>query len=208
MGLYSKLDAVGTLLAAVGDSPLALLDETDETTMVLINQLEKTSREVQAMGWSFNYEEGVSLAPNSDGQIVVPDSVLQISMGFNDLMIVQRGNKLYSKKLHSYTINASVIVDITYLLAWEDLPAHAQLAIMRKSAAEYSLNNIGSDFQLKSLQQLASEAWVAFQTIEGKNDPVLFLDPRHNGEVANMLYRGPRSGVFPNGIQSNLLHRG
>lgn len=207
MGLYSELDAVNTLLAAVGETPMASLDLEDETTLVLIAQLNKTSREVQTLGWSFNYEEGVSFAPDIDGYINLPNTLLQISSPFNSLMLVQRGNKLYSKKLHSFKISASVIINVTYLLPWEDLPSHAQNAILSKSCAEYSLNNIGSEFQLKALQTLASQSWADFNNVENKNDPILFLDPSHNPSAAAMLYRGRRSGVFPS-ANSNILYRG
>jgi hypothetical protein len=131
----SELEAVNLMLATVGDSPVSSLANTGDLHISMALQfLYNVSREVQTVGWHFNYEEEYPLALNIDSNIVVPSNTLTLDVSDvdNTYDVVTRGNRLYDRKNHTYTFSKSLKVDIIFFLPWEDLPQPARqyIAIM------------------------------------------------------------------------------
>jgi hypothetical protein len=58
----TELEAVNTMLSAVGSQPVSSLDAGAEVAIAK-NILRETRREVLSRGWSFNYETEVKLTP-------------------------------------------------------------------------------------------------------------------------------------------------
>jgi len=140
----TELEAVNTMLSAVGSQPVNSLDAGAEVAIAK-NILRETRREVLSRGWSFNYETEVKLTPVND-EIVLAENVLRIdgSAGHNsNLDLVQRGTRLYDRKGHTYAITAPVTVDIIYNLEWSLLPEVARRYIMIRSTRVFADRVIG-----------------------------------------------------------------
>jgi len=140
----TELEAVNTMLSAVGSQPVSSLDAGAEVAIAK-NILRETRREVLSRGWSFNYETEVKLTPVGD-QVVLAETVLRIdgSTGHNsNLDLVQRGTLLYDRKGHTYTITDTVTVDIIYNLEWTLLPEVARRYIMIRSARVFADRVVG-----------------------------------------------------------------
>jgi hypothetical protein len=61
----TELEAVNAMLASIGEAPIDTLDSATQADVVMaINTLRNTAREIQSMGWRFNTEFGVQVAPN------------------------------------------------------------------------------------------------------------------------------------------------
>lgn len=72
----TELEAVNSMLAVLGEAPLAsLVDVTQPDYVIAINTLRDAVREVLSMGWSFNTEFGFQLAPVATFAYVDRDGV-------------------------------------------------------------------------------------------------------------------------------------
>jgi hypothetical protein len=143
----SKLEAVNIMLSAIGEAPVNRLSSglvEAETAEIILNQ---TSRSVQAEGWHFNRETNVTIAPDLKGQIVLSTTVLRADQMLNsniDIDLTQRGNRMYDRKNHTFTINSDASLDIVYELAFEELPAVARKYVTLKAARKLQDNIVGA----------------------------------------------------------------
>ena len=144
----TTLEAINTMLSAVGSSPISsLTGSLTADGVVAKNILDEVTREVLSSGWAFNYEREVELAPDTDDQIVLGQNVARIdnSPGFNRAYdVVQRGNKLYDRKSHSYTISTTLTCDIIYFMEFSEIPEAARRYIMTRAARIFQDRMVGS----------------------------------------------------------------
>tara|TARA_R100000808_G_scaffold1949_2_gene8183 strand:+ start:1305 stop:1922 length:618 start_codon:yes stop_codon:yes gene_type:complete len=144
----TKIEAVNTMLSAVGSSPVSTLTgQQTADAVVAQNILDEVVREVTSQGWAFNYERKVELAPDSDNQIVLGTDVARIdnTPGYNtDYDVVQRGNKLYDRKSHSYTISETLTCDVIYFMEFDDTPEAARRYMMIRAARIFQDRMVGS----------------------------------------------------------------
>ena len=147
----TKLEAVNTLLTAIGEAPVnsltsGLVDaETAETI------LDSVSREVQSQGWNFNTDYEREFTLDSNNQIIVPPDVLRIDMAerrTTSLDVVARGSKLYNRATNSFYFDSaisSVKMNAVVLLNFEDLPESARRYVTIRSARIFQDRVVGSD---------------------------------------------------------------
>ena len=156
-----ELPAVNEILASVGQAPVTTLDQTNPDVAIAYDTLINTSREVQAEGWIFNTEEFYELTPDSNGEIVIANNILQIDLHDekdNQYEAVRRSGKLYEKINHTYdwttlTNWEKVACDIVWLFDWVDLPRPIQDYIVARSAAIVSSRIVGDGQQYQILAQ-------------------------------------------------------
>ena len=147
----TKLEAVNTLLTAIGEAPVnsltsGLVDaETAETI------LDSVSREVQSQGWNFNTDYEREFTLDTNNQIVLPTDVLRIDMAerrTSELDVVARGNKLYNRATNSFYFDStisSVKMNAVVLLNFDDLPESARRYVTIRSARIFQDRVVGSD---------------------------------------------------------------
>lgn len=132
----SELEAVNTLLASIGESPvgslLGVLPVDAAAARALVSHF---SRQLQKTGWSFNTEFAYRLSPDANGEIILPPDTLKVdTVAAPDL--VQRGNRLYDPVEHTFAIGEAVEVDLVRGLPFDQLPETARsfvtIAAMRR----------------------------------------------------------------------------
>ena len=154
-----ELQAVNQILASVGQAPVTTLEQTNPDVAIAYNTLQQVSREVQAEGWTFNKEYHYPLTPNSDGEIVIPDNMLQIDLCMDeyynrDKDPIRRDGKLYDRISHSYKWKQRThYFDITWLFDWDDLPPVIKDYITSRAATFVSMRIVGEAAQYQALQQ-------------------------------------------------------
>jgi len=180
-----ELQAVNQILASVGQAPVTTLEQTNPDVAIAYNTLQQVSREVQAEGWTFNKEYHYPLTPNSDGEFVIPDNMLQIDLCMNeyynrDKDPIRRDGKLYDRNSHSYKWKQRThYFDITWLFDWLDLPPVIRDYITSRASAMVSMRVIGDPVQYQVLQQ--QEAYMRAQALEyetQQGDYTFFGHPR------------------------------
>ena len=151
MNYTTELDAVNTMLSAVGSSPVSDLNNPGAEVAIAKNILTETRREILSRGWAFNSDRKMEVAVPSSGEYIVAENIMRIdgSDGYNgNLDLVQRAGKLYDRKNHTFTLTESTItVDVIYSLNWTDCPEVARRLMMIRSARVFADRIVGYNHQ-------------------------------------------------------------
>ena len=134
----TELNAVNSILGAIGQTPVQSLDLENPETSFVYQLLQECNRDVQDEGWVFNREDYYPLTPNSVGEIHIPANVLRMDVSENDVYytsnVVRRDGKLYNKQDHSYTFKNTIHFDIVWFLPFSDLPSVFQRYITSRAS--------------------------------------------------------------------------
>lgn len=145
----SELEAVNLCLATIGESPVSTLATTGDLHIAMAVQfLYDVSREVQTVGYHFNYEEKYPLVLNLDYELHLPSNTLSLDVSDEYSYaydVVQRGGRLYDRKNHTYVFDAPIKVDIVFFLPWDDLPQPARQYIAIVAARRFQRRVQGDD---------------------------------------------------------------
>lgn len=144
----TELEAINTMLSTIGESPVNTVEDTGNVDVVIARQiLQSVSREVQARGWHFNTEKNQNITPNSDGYLVLPNTVLKVDTVYPDDSkdVVVRGSKLYDRENHTYVFTDAVKVDMTVLLTFDELPEVARNYVTIRASRIFQERVVGSD---------------------------------------------------------------
>tara|TARA_R100001594_G_scaffold51565_4_gene84988 strand:- start:83 stop:715 length:633 start_codon:yes stop_codon:yes gene_type:complete len=157
----TKLEAVNVMLTSIGEAPVNSLISGLEDAELAETILESVNKETQSKGWIFNTDLKLSLSPNTDNQIVLPDNYLRVdtrdTLRSSKKDIVERGRKLYDRIGNSFTFTDAVTVDVVILLDFTDIPEVARRYITIRSARIFQDRVLSSTnihgFQLQDEQQ-------------------------------------------------------
>jgi hypothetical protein len=173
MSYTTELEAINTMLSAVGSSPInSLAAPLGAEVAIAQNILTETRREVLQRGWVFNTDRKLEMSVDSDSsEVPVGENILRIdgSDGYNgNLDLVQRAGKLYDRTAHTYTITESkVTVDVTYLLNWTDNPEVARRYMMIRAARVFADRIVGYNHQHRFTQLDEYQALADLREAEG-----------------------------------------
>jgi hypothetical protein len=157
----TKLEAVNVMLTSIGEAPVNSLISGLEDAELAETILESVNKETQSRGWIFNTDLKLSLSPNTDNQIVLPDNYLRVdtrgTLRSSNKDIVERGRKLYDRIGNSFTFTDAVTVDVVILLDFTDIPEVARRYITIRSSRIFQDRVLSSTnihgFQLQDEQQ-------------------------------------------------------
>lgn len=154
----TKLEAVNTLLGAIGEAPVNSVNSglVDAETAEKI--LDEVSREVQSQGWSFNTDFERAFTPDSTNQFLLPTNILRIEQSGPRTAtqdVIARGSKLYDRVESSFFFSPSVTsikMNVVVYLDFEELPEAARRYITIRSARIFQDRVVGSN-ELHAFQQ-------------------------------------------------------
>ena len=144
----TELEAINTMLSTIGESPVNAVEDTGNVDVVIARQILQTvSREVQARGWHFNTEKNYTITPDSEGYLVLPNTVLKVDTVYPDCSkdVVVRGSRLYDREKHTYVFTDAVKVDMTILLTFDELPEVARNYVTIRASRIFQERVVGSD---------------------------------------------------------------
>ena len=144
----TELEAINTMLSTIGESPVNAVEDTGNVDVVIARQILQTvSREVQARGWHFNTEKNYTITPDSEGYLVLPNTVLKVDTVYPDCSkdVVVRGSRLYDREKHTYVFTDAVKVDMTILLTFDELPEVARNYATIRASRIFQERVVGSD---------------------------------------------------------------
>jgi len=184
----SKLDAVNSMLAAIGQSPVNSLDQSTVDVASALQFLDKASREVQTEGWKFNTEQEYALTINNDGEIPLADNVAAVSLDpflypTSTYNVVIRGNRLYNMIGSTFEFTASLTGKAVLLLDWDDLPEHVRSYVLLRARREFQNDFQGSDSANAVQSRDELQAFIKMKKMEGWGTDTRLIDSfmRHNG---------------------------
>ena len=159
----TQIDAVNTMLSAIGEAPVSSLDSGLIEAEIAETILNTIDREVQSMGWHFNTELNKSFAQSTDGEIILPSTILRAdaTLTAQSPDLVQRGTRMYDRKNHTFVVGASAQLDVVVQLEFNDLPEICKRYITLRATRVFQDRVVGSgtlhDFQLRDEQNAFME---------------------------------------------------
>ena len=188
-----ELPAVNEILASVGQAPVTTLEQTNPDVAIAYATLLNVSREVQAEGWAFNTEEFYEISPDSNGEIVIPNNILQIDLHAekdNLYESVRRNGKLYEKTNHTYDWTTltnwdKVACDVVWYFDWVDLPRPIQDYIVARAAAIVSSRIVGDPRQYQILAQKEQQNRASAMEYECRQGDYTFFGHQRGKKVYN-----------------------
>ena len=165
----SELDAINVCLGAIGEPDVTSVDSTIVEAVHARKIVHRVNREVQSIGLHCNTDYQYTMEPDGvTSKIAIPTNVLKIDASYRDVEVVTRGGFLYDLVDQVYTFSADLLVDVTWFLAYTDLPAVARDYIAIKSARVFQGEVLGSE-QLEAFTQL-QEAQAATRLMMHETD--------------------------------------
>lgn len=155
IGPSTELDAINTMLASIGESPVVSLDNDVLTTdvSVAVQTLQEISRSVQLEGWVCNTEKDYPLPPSDTGEIMLPHGTLRVSFfDPSGEYVAVRGNRLYDLVGHTYVFSRELSATIIFHLPFDLLTECLRRYITVKALRVFQDRVIGST-QLHSYQE-------------------------------------------------------
>ena len=175
----SELEAVNTMLSAVGEPPINFLDDQKNADAAIAqNILTEISREVQGHGWHFNTQSGVSLTPDdSTKHINLTDSMVRVdienwasstSSTVDSRDVTQRGDRLFNRTDNTYEFTKDVKVTVVYVLDWSELPEPVRRFITIRAARIFQDRMVGSPSHHSFSQEDEARARALLKEFEGE----------------------------------------
>lgn len=168
----TELEAVNSMLRAIGSSPVSTLEDNGVIDAVMALQtLRDVSRDLQSCGWHFNTEREYPITPTFPlpGDLMLPANCLKVDPIDHWKDLVQRGMKLYDPRNHTFSFRETVKVDMVVLLAFDELPQYARRYIVSKAARIFQMSVVGSDTLDSALAKEELKAHAAFRATEAEN---------------------------------------
>lgn len=174
----TKLEAVNIMLSTIGESPVNSLSSGLVDAEMAETILNSVSREVQGQGWNFNREYELVMGPTLDGEIVIPNNVLRADATNtpDSYDLVQRGNRMYDKRNHTFKIKREVKLDLVVQLQFEELPEVARRYIAVKAARIFQDRVVGSDTLHGFNQQDEAQAYFELKEFESDVEDFNIMD--------------------------------
>lgn len=179
--ITSELDAINLMLSCIGEAPVSSIDTSISEVEMAQIKLNKCILEVLTRGRTFNKEEDFPLQPDENGEVVIPQDALWIDttkLESNDL--VQRGTRLYDRRLHTYNINRVVKCDIILALPFEEMPFPARLYVTIKAAREFQADVQGSETVFRFSLQSEQEAQATFEAMDAQSEDANVLNGNYH----------------------------
>lgn len=183
------------MLSVIGESPINTLEDSGLIDAVIARQiLNHSSRDTQIVGWHWNTEIDYPLMPTfPEGELHLPTNTLKVSTSGSDagMDLVQRGNRLYDRKTHSFIIGKDVTVQIVLLLPFDQLPEAARSYITVKAARTFQERMVGSESLWQFNKQDEMRAWASLLSAEAETQGYNVLT--QSPSVVGILARDLRS---------------
>lgn len=178
MTASTKLEAVNIMLSTIGESPVNSLSSGLVDAELAETILNDTSRVVQSEGWNFNREYNLGITPTLSGEIILPNNILRADAVYEPYSkdLVQRGDRMYDKKEHTFKINDTVELDIVVELEYEDLPEVAKRYIAIKAARLFQARVLGSETLHGFTQEEETQAFYSLREFENDTEDFNVFD--------------------------------
>ena len=173
--ILSQLDAVNQMLLTIGEQSVNSLDSSGVLEVEIAKTtLAEVSRTVQGEDWSFNVEHNITLTPEIDGYITLPNNCTKVWQEPRTRpAVIQRGRKLYNLTDHTALFTKPVRVSMRYFLGFEDLIPAATHYITLRASRRFQERVTGSQVTEEFLirEELAARAVLVADdaTISGLN---------------------------------------
>ena len=141
------------MLGHVGEAPVNSLADTAAlpiSASTALTTLREVSKEVQTEEWHFNTVTDYEPIKEDTGKLRLPDETLFADAVDKTVDVVQRGVYLYDRKNQTSVFSATLKVDLTVQLSWDELVEAARRYITLRASRIFQGRVVGSA-ELQSL---------------------------------------------------------
>lgn len=147
MPATTLLEAINTLLAAIGSSPVTNTDTPQNADAIIAkNNINRALRDIQTEKWYFNSESDYPLTPDVNGTIHIPNNIINIDftgrLGEGNRFVI-RGKKLYDRLNHTFKIDEQLEADVVLCLEYDEIPESAAQYVIAQAARRYQEEMLG-----------------------------------------------------------------
>lgn len=200
--MVTRLEIVNHMLFTVGEAVHVTLDTQHPSILQAEAILDSVDGDFQGRGWWFNVENGLVLAQDDQGHVIIPENSLSVEVvtcpywnlytpgipnNYNRARYAVRGQKLYDTMLHTYEINAPLTVNVVIRQPIPDLPHNAATYLKHKAAEAMYTADDGDKLKMDRLEVRTVEAWHLLKAEELK---VANLNALNSPAAAQLRYRG------------------
>ena len=153
----TELEAVNMMLASIGESPIATLNDGFVDASLARNYIAQVSKATQLQGWAFNTLYNYQLTPDNYGHINLPQNTLKVIIP-GERKYTQRGLRMYDNEKHtdvfSSNLKAHLVIALEFDQLSEALRQYVFTAAGRRfqdnMAAEPSIHSISKEDELRA----------------------------------------------------------
>lgn len=175
-GKTTELEAVNICLGVIGEQPVSAIGEGVSKSTIARDVIYELSREIQSKQLACNTEYEFKLVV-SEGEIALPGTAIIVDPTYNsDNRYIERNGKLYDREDNTYTITKDVYVDITYFLAWANLPEHVRRYITIRAARVFQKRYLADETLHRYTADDELQAKAEFERIELNTEDFSILD--------------------------------
>lgn len=180
----TKLAAVNIIISNIGQAPVTQIDNDNPMVIMAANVLDEVTNSLQSEGWTFNSEKAYPFTPDSAGNIVIPDNVLQLDSEYRSTIdVVKRQGKLYDKRNHTFTFTSQIDLDVVWLVDFDDMPdAFKNYAAMR-AANLFAGRSVGSAEAVRFGEREEAQARAAMLEYETQQGDYNVLGTEDNRNI-------------------------
>ena len=147
MPATTLLEAINTLLAAIGSSPVTNTDTPQNADAIIAkNNINRALRDIQTEKWYFNSESDYPLTPDVNGTIHISNNIINIDftgrLGEGNRFVI-RGKKLYDRLNHTFKIDEQLEADVVLCLEYDEIPESAAQYVIARAARRYQEEMLG-----------------------------------------------------------------
>ena len=153
MAMLSELEAINQILSVTGDAPVSNVNSTYEQAVVARRILLEISRQKQSRGYWFNEVDEYLIVKDSDGHINLPSDVIRVDVPRDNGHFVQRGFRIFNKRLNTYVFTIDLYVNIVSELTWALLPQSFRQFVVAEASLRYNAEYFGSPELDQRIQQ-------------------------------------------------------
>lgn len=163
----TELEAVNSILASVGESPIDSFSDEFTDARIARDLLAQESRRAQLIGWTVNTEIEYPLVRDVGGKIAVPRNTLRVIFEDNE-DVVQRGVYLYDRKRHTDVFLQDLQADLVVALDFESLPESLRQFIVIRAGRRFQDRYQGDATLHKFQRDDEIAAWAAALNYEAE----------------------------------------
>ena len=151
------LNAVNTVLPALGEHTVTELDPKHPTVQVILNAIQNRLDDALLETWWFNTYD-VTLYPSPEGEVALQDGILSILP--YDVQASKRGNRLFNLETREYTwpVGVPIRARIAERVSFEQLPESVARMVMYDGLVHAYTTDIGLEQVVQAWRLAASAA--------------------------------------------------
>lgn len=176
----TRLDAVNSLLASIGQSPInTLVSPIPKDAAQAEIAIDTVLREVLSMGWSFNTDYDYELIPDGNDNILVPANAMFVdpeSMA-KDYVIRYENSvaKLYDRENNTFVIPSKVKCRIVWAYEFEEVSQPVRQYITARAGRIFQSQIMGSQILYQYTAELEAEAYANFKRMERRQGNLNYI---------------------------------